>query len=153
MHAATLCIVLSSTYYSSSRISISDPPGNLVFVFTVGLSLTILAWLGLLVKLTEEEDEVMEKGEDVLVKIFVLGAVGEGAIVNFERWDIICWPTILVLLDAGLLILWKSDTVLLWLCGYWTEFKSKTCNLYLSKALGAIDGVRVEFRSGGELLM
>ena len=37
----------------------------------------------------EEEEDVIEKGEDVLlVKIFVLGAVGgelEGPIVNFER--------------------------------------------------------------------
>ena len=72
-----------------SRISISGPPGNLDFVtaFTVGLSLTILACVGLLVKLMVEEEEVIEKGEDVLVKIFVLGAVGDGAIVNFERCD------------------------------------------------------------------
>ena len=90
-----------------SRISISGPPGNLDFVtaFTVGLSLTILACVGLLVKLmVEEEEEVIEKGEDVLVKIFVLGAVGEGAIVNFELCDMPSWPTPL---DAEPLILWK----------------------------------------------
>lgn len=90
-----------------SRISISGPPGNLDFVtaFTVGLSLTILACVGLLVKLmVEGEEEVIEKGEDVLVKIFVLGAVGEGAIVNFERCDMPSWPTPL---DAEPLILWK----------------------------------------------
>ena len=92
-----------------SRISISGPPGNLDFVtaFTVGLSLTILACVGLLVKfmVEEEEEEVMEKGEDVLVKIFVLGAVGDGAIVNFERCDMPSWPTPL---DAEPLILWKK---------------------------------------------
>ena len=89
-----------------SRISISGPPGNLDFVtaFTVGLSLTILACVGLLVKLMVEEEEVIEKGEDVLVKIFVLGAVGDGAIVNFERCDMPSWPTPL---DAEPLILWK----------------------------------------------
>ena len=90
-----------------SRISISGPPGNLDFVtaFTVGLSLTILACVGLLVKLmVEEEEEVIEKGEDVLVKIFVLGAFGDGAIVNFERCDKPSWPTPL---DAEPLILWK----------------------------------------------
>ena len=89
-----------------SRISISGPPGNLDFVtaFTVGLSLTILACVGLLVKLMVEEEEVIEKGEDVLVKIFALGAVGEGAIVNFERCDKPSWPTPL---DAEPLILWK----------------------------------------------
>ena len=90
-----------------SRISISGPPGNLDFVtaFTVGLSLTILACVGLLVKLmVEEEEEVIEKGEDVLVKIFVFGAVGDGAIVNFERCDKPSWPTPL---DAEPLILWK----------------------------------------------
>ena len=41
----------------------------------------------------EEVEEVIEKGEDVLlVKIFVLGADGEleGAIVNFERCGITC---------------------------------------------------------------
>ena len=93
-----------------SRISISGPPGNLDFVtaFTVGLSLTILACVGLLVKLMveeEEEEEVIENGEDVLVKVFVLGAVGEGAIVNFERCDMPSWPTPL---DAEPLILWKK---------------------------------------------
>ena len=89
-----------------SRISISGPPGNLDFVtaLTVGLSLTILACVGLLVKLMVEEEEVIEKGEDVLVKIFVLGAVGDGAIVNFERCDKPSWPTPL---DAEPLILWK----------------------------------------------
>jgi hypothetical protein len=46
------------------------------------------------VKLTVEEEEVMEKGEDVLVNTFVLRAVGgEGAIVNLERCDITCCPT------------------------------------------------------------
>ena len=90
-----------------SRISISGPPGNLDFVtvLTVGLSLTILACVGLLVKLMveeEEEEEVIEKGEDVLVKILVFGALGEGAIVNFERCDIPSGPTPL---DAELLIL------------------------------------------------
>ena len=56
-------------------------------------------------KFTVEEEEVMEKGEDELVNTFVLGAVGgeaEGAIVNFERCDITCCPT---LLAAELLIL------------------------------------------------
>ena len=90
-----------------SRISISGPPGNLDFVtaFTVGLSLTILACVGLLVKLMveeEEEEEVIEKGEDVLDKILVLGAVGDGAIVNFDRCDMANWT---IPLDAELLIL------------------------------------------------
>ena len=43
----------------------------------------------------EEDEEVIEKGEDVLlVKIFVLEAVGEleGAMVNFERCDMPSWP-------------------------------------------------------------
>ena len=41
----------------------------------------------------EEDEEVIENGEDVLlVIIFVLEAVGEleGAIVNFERCGITC---------------------------------------------------------------
>lgn len=72
-----------------SRISISGAPGNLDFVavLTFGLSLTILACVGLVLKLTLEEEEVIEKGDDVLVKIFILEAVGDGEIVNFELGD------------------------------------------------------------------
>ena len=73
-----------------SRISISGALGNLDFVavFTFGLSLTILACVGLVLKLTlEEVEEVIEKGDDVLVKIFILEAVGDGEIVNFELGD------------------------------------------------------------------
>ena len=71
-----------------SRISISGAPGNLDFVavFTFGLSLTILACVGLVLKLTLEE-EVIENGDDVLVKIFILEAAGDGEIVNFELGD------------------------------------------------------------------
>lgn len=78
-----------------SRISISGPPGNrdFVTVLIVGLSLTILACVGLLVKLmVEDVEDVIEKGEDELVIILVLGAVGEGAMVNFERCDMPSWP-------------------------------------------------------------
>ena len=75
-----------------SRIWTSEEPENLGLEtgLALGLSLTItiLAWLGLLFKLVLGLGEaVIEKGFDVLVIIFVLGSDGEGEMVNLEFWD------------------------------------------------------------------
>ena len=73
-----------------SRIWTSEEPENLGLEtgLALGLSLTILAWLGLLKKLVLGLGEaVIEKGFDVLVIIFVLGSDGEGEMVNLEFWD------------------------------------------------------------------
>jgi len=88
-----------------SRIWTSEEPENLGLEtgLAFGLSLTILAWLGLLLKLVLSLGEaVIEKGFDVLVIIFVLGSDGEGEIVNLEFWDKICW---LMLLTAEELLI------------------------------------------------
>ena len=73
-----------------SRIWTSEEPENLGLEtgLALGLSLTILAWLGLLKKLVLGLGEaVIEKGFDVLVIIFVLESDGEGEMVNLEFWD------------------------------------------------------------------
>ena len=49
----------------------------------------------------EELEEVIEKGDDELFKIFILAAVGDGEIVNLEP----CFMPIGPALDAGLFIL------------------------------------------------